>query len=208
MASAIIHLAIAKELSKNLDIKNKKDYYIGSIAPDISKQFGMSKEESHFLRNSRNNTPNIELFIMKYPDFKHNDFDLGYFIHLYTDKLWEEDFLNNIAHNNSIKLLDGTILETTKEEMKEMIYSDYTNLNKRLIDDYNLDLEIFYEEFEVPNTTINEIPVENLDLLINKMGLLIENSKESKPYTFDVESVKEFITHAVEKIEERLKEVR
>ena len=40
MASAIIHLAVAKTLEKYLDIENKKDYYLGSIAPDISKQIG------------------------------------------------------------------------------------------------------------------------------------------------------------------------
>ena len=208
MASAIIHLAVAKELSKYLKIKNLKNYYIGSIAPDLSKILGLNKEDTHFLRNSRNNTPNIELFIMKYPDFKHNDFDLGYFIHLYTDKLWTEDFIENIKHDNSIKLLDGTVIETTKEEMQEMIYSDYTNLNIKLIEEFDLDLEIFYEDFIPPETTLSEIPVDKLDLLINKMGLLIENTKENKPYTFDTNSVSEFIKHATEKINERLKEVR
>ena len=29
MASAVIHLAVAKELEKYLNIKNKKDYYLG-----------------------------------------------------------------------------------------------------------------------------------------------------------------------------------
>ena len=37
MASAVIHLAIAKELEKYLNIENKKDYYLGAIAPDLSK---------------------------------------------------------------------------------------------------------------------------------------------------------------------------
>lgn len=207
MASSIIHLAVAKEISKKEKINNIKDYYIGSIAADISRQIGEPKEESHFLRNSRNNTPNIELFIMKYPDFKHNDFELGYFTHLYTDKLWDEEFINNI-HEKSIKLLDGTSLELTKEEMKDMIYSDYTDINKRLIEDYDLDLSMFYEEYVEPKTDINEIPTDKLDILINKMGLLIENTKEEKPYVFDIKIIEDFISHVVEKIEERLKEVR
>ena len=38
MASAVIHLAVAKELEKHLKIKDRKDYYLGSIAPDIAKQ--------------------------------------------------------------------------------------------------------------------------------------------------------------------------
>ena len=32
MATTIIHLAIAKELEKDLNIKYKKDYYLGTIA--------------------------------------------------------------------------------------------------------------------------------------------------------------------------------
>ena len=208
MASSIIHLAVAKKVSEKISITNIKDYYIGSIAPDISRQIGESKEISHFQRNSRNNTPNIELFLMKYPDFKHNDFELGYFVHLYTDKLWEEEFINNISHEKCIKSDDGTYLEVTREEMKDMIYSDYTNINKELIDDYNIDLSIFYEEYVEPKSDMTEVPTDKLDILINKMGILIENSKEEKPYSFDIKSIEDFIDHTVEKIEERLKEVR
>ena len=48
MASAMIHIAVAKLLENELNIKNKKDYYLGSIAPDISKQIGLEKYISHF----------------------------------------------------------------------------------------------------------------------------------------------------------------
>lgn len=43
MASAIIHLAVAKELEKYLNVKNKYDYYLGTIAPDLAKQIGRTK---------------------------------------------------------------------------------------------------------------------------------------------------------------------
>ena len=134
MASAIIHLAVAKTLEQNFNIKNKKDYYLGSIAPDISKQIGENKQKSHFLFNSLDNIPNIELFTKKYPNFKNNSFDLGYFIHLYTDKIWFKIFLSKILAGNYIKLLDGTIINTTPEEIQNIIYQDYTNLNIQLLD--------------------------------------------------------------------------
>ena len=206
MASAIIHLAVAKKVAKELFIKEKYDYFLGAIAPDISKQVGKTKEESHFLINTNNDIPNINLFIKKYPDFKYNSFDLGYFTHLYTDKLWFEDFLANIKMNNSIKLLDGTIIQVQdKEEILRLIYSDYTNLNIKLIEEYNLDLSLFYEEFKIPKTKIKEIPIENLDILINKMGILIENSKETKSYTFDIITITEFIDKCANEIIEILK---
>ena len=195
MASSIIHLAIAKQVKENYNkkIKNPKDFYLGSIAPDISKQIGESREKSHFLINTIGNIPNISIFIKKYPFYKNTSFDLGYFTHLYTDKLWYEDFLPNINIDNSIKLLNGDTITATKEEIKNMIYSDYTNLNKKTIEEYDLDLSLFYEEFIIPKTNIKEIPIENLDILINKMGILLENSKEEKTYIIDFKEIKQFI---------------
>ena len=207
MASAIIHLAVAKELAKKLTITDPYDYYLGSISPDLAKQVGRTKEESHFIKNTYYDVPNIELFIQKYPKFRFNDFNLGYFIHLYTDKLWIEEYLNNYMFNSSLKLLDGTIMQTTKEEMKQLLYSDYTNLNIQLIEDYDLDLSLFYEEFREPKTDIDEIPVNELDILINKMGILIENSKQEKTYLLDIFSIKQFIENTVDEIEKELRKI-
>ena len=207
MASALIHLAIAKQIKEksNIEIDNLKDYYLGSIAPDIAKQVGTSRDESHFIYNTREDIPNIKLFIKRYPTFKYNSFELGYFTHLYTDKEWTEKVYDNIVSNSSIKLLDGTIINTTNEEMQNMIYSDYTNLNIKIIDEYNLDLSLFYEDFEIPKTNLREIPIEKLDILINKMSIIIENTKENKAYTFDITTIKEFIDKISDEIIEELK---
>lgn len=205
MASAVIHLAVAKELEKDLNIKYKKDYYLGAIAPDLAKQIGETKDKSHFIINSPQDIPNINLFVNKYKKFKKNDFELGYFIHLYTDKLWYEDFIPNIESNNSIKLLDGTIMQTTPDQITHMIYSDYTNINIDLIENHNLDLSLFYEEFKKPKTKIDEIPIDKLNILINKMGIIIENSKRERTYTFDTYIVEKFINNAIIKIKEELK---
>lgn len=193
MASAIIHICVAKKLEKYLKIKNTKDYYLGSIAPDIAKQIGMSKKQSHFLYNKKEQVPNIEMFIEKYPNYKSNDFDLGYFIHLYTDKLWFDGFIDELTYNSSIRLLDGTIINLDKEKIDSFIYQDYTNLNIKLIDEYNLDLSMFYEDFNIPDSNIEEIPLDKLNILIDKMGIIIANSKEEKAYMFDIVSITNFI---------------
>ena len=200
MASAIIHLAVAKTLEQYLNIENPRDYYLGSIAPDIAKQIGESKQRSHFLINSRDDIPNIELFTSKYPNFKENSFDLGYFIHLYTDKIWFSRFTSQIYSGNYIKLLDGTVITSSPEEIMKIVYQDYTNLNIQLLDEYKMDLSLFYEEFQEPKTTILEIPTYRLDILINKMGLLIANSKEEKAYTLDINQVEQFIDYTANEI--------
>jgi len=205
MASIMIHLAIAKKVKEHFDIRKEKDYYLGAIAPDISRQIGESKEKSHFLINTTDNIPNITLFIKRYPTFKYNSFNLGYYTHLMTDKLWIENFIPTLIQDNTIKLLNGSIISTNPEEIENMLYSDYTNINRQIIDEYEMDLSIFYEEFIPPTTQLNEIPIDQLDILLNKMGIIIENSKEEKSYTLDFEAVKAFIENSSKEIIEELK---
>ena len=129
-----------------------------------------------------------------------NSFELGYFTHLYTDKLWFDGFIDSLTYSNSIKLLDGTIIHVPQEEIKELIYNDYTNLNTIIIDKYNIDLSLFYEEYQKPNTGIEEVPIDKLNILIDKMGVIIENSKLEKSYIFDITLIDNFINTCVEEI--------
>lgn len=205
MASAVIHLAVAKVLEPYLNITNKKDYYLGSIAPDIAKQIGMTKQQSHFLYEEKKDVPNIKMFTDKYPNFYKNDFDLGYYIHLFTDKLWFDKFLFNLVQSNSVRLMDGTIMNIEPKQLENLIYRDYTNLNIKVIEEYDLELSLFYEEFQIPKTTINEIPVEKLNILLDKMSIIIENSKKEKNYIFDIYLIKEFIEETKKRILEELK---
>lgn len=205
MASAVIHLAVAKELLPYLEVANVNEYYLGSIAPDIAKLVGETKQKSHFLYKEREDVPNIKMFTNKYKNFKKNSFDLGYYIHLFTDKIWFDKFLRKLVQNSSVKLLDGTIIECSKEQFVNLIYSDYTNLNIELIDEYNIDLSLFYEEFQIPNTKIEEIPKDKLYILINEMGIIIENFRQEKEYILDIFLIENFISEVKERILNELK---
>ena len=48
MASAVIHLCIAKKVNNYIQ-KNERELSLGAIAPDIAKLVGESKNRSHFL---------------------------------------------------------------------------------------------------------------------------------------------------------------
>lgn len=205
MASAIIHICVAKELNKVLGLE-EHPLFLGSIAPDISKQIGETKEKSHFLTKAKEDVPNILEFLEKYKNSLTNPFLLGYFIHLYTDKLWFNNFIRERLYENSIKLLDGSTINTTEEEISDLIYGDYTNLNIELIDYYQLDLSLFYEEIVLPNITMTEIPIDKLPILVDKMGVIIENSKMDKPYVFDMPIIINFIQYATEKILKKIEE--
>lgn len=208
MASTVIHMAVASEINKKLKRQNGK-LLIGTIAPDISKFIGENKVKSHFLENEDSDVPNINKFLEKYKKNLDDDFVMGYFIHLYTDYLWFKYFLPEIFNKETclISKLDGNAIKCNGEMLSLYIYNDYTNLNIRLLEEYNMDLKIFYNSVPKMNNIIKEIPMDKLDVIINKAGLIIENSKVHKDLIFDIENVKQFISISKQLITEKIEEI-
>ena len=204
MASSIIHIAVAKEINKKIN-RDENRLFIGTIAPDISKLIGENKVKSHFLGSDKTNIPDMYKFLSKYKTYLNDDFVMGYYIHLFTDFLWFKYFITDFWDEDSITKMDGTKVKCTREMFKTYLYNDYTNMNIQLIDEYNLDLKIFY--FEIPefNKIIEEIPMDRLEIIVNKAGTIIENSKEYKDMLFNVDSIKRFIEFSVETILGELK---
>ena len=171
---------------------------LGSIAPDISKQIGETKEISHFLDHSNeDDIPNIDRFLAKYRSELNNPFEMGYFIHLLTDKYWFRDYVYKFIERYTQDKIKKNVTYTA---LKDLIYNDYTNLNITLIDNHNLNLDLFYNEIELPKSKIIEIPVDKLDILIEKMGIIIEDSREEKTFVFDSNDIEEFIKNTVKYI--------
>jgi len=191
MASSVIHMCVAKKINETLKIKDENMLLLGSIAPDISKHLGESKTRSHFFDDNEN--VDMNRFLEKYKNKLNHPFMLEYYIHLYTDYLWEKYFLSDIIQNNAIKLLNGETVPQNKETYKKLIYSDYTNLNIILLDEYQLDLSLFYNEAIVPDVEMDEIPVDRLYKLLDYTGVIIANTKKEKAYTFSLENIKPFI---------------
>jgi len=198
MASSMIHIAVANEINKKIN-KDKTKILIGSIAPDISKLVGETKEKSHFLTDDTD-IPNLYKFLEKYKKYLNDDFVLGYYIHLYTDYLWYKYFTSELVNNNKIVKKDGTIVKLNGNMEKFYIYNDYTNLNIQLIEKYDLDLKIFYNELPNIQNIITEIPIDRLDLLIEQAGIIIAKTKENKAFIFDITDVCKFIETATQLI--------
>lgn len=195
MASAIIHICVAKRVNEILN-KKKKDFILGSIAPDISKHVGETKAKSHFLNETSGDIPDLDRFLEKYKDtLKENDFNLGYFCHLYTDMVWFAFLMPEYCNWDirEVTFKNGEKKRFKKDTIVKLFYNDYTNLNIKLIDLYNLELSLFYEETPKVESNIEEIPIDKLSLLIDKMGLIIENSFERETIIFNEEAVIRFI---------------
>lgn len=207
MASSMIHIAVANEVNKKLKRDTHK-LLLGAIAPDISKLVGEPKMKSHFLSEINDNIPNIDKFLNKYRNYLDDDFVMGYYIHLYTDYLWFTYFIENIDYNSTITKLDGIKIECTHDEFVNYLYNDYTNINIKLIDKYNLDLKIFYNSIPSIQYIIKEIPMDKLNIIVDKAGTIIANSKIKKAFLFDLNGVQEFIELSTKLILSKIEEMK
>ena len=193
MASSLIHMAVAKEINKELK-RDEEKLLIGTIAPDIAKLINESKVKSHFLDDKDSNIPNIDKFLLKYKNNLNDDFVMGYYIHLYTDYLWFKYFLTEISDDNMITKLNGDKIKLNGNMQVLYIYNDYTNLNIELIKKYDIDVEFLYNYNlnGLPNI-IEEISYDKLDILFNQVSKIIEISKLDKQFVFNLENVENFI---------------
>ena len=198
MASAVIHLCVAKEINDRYLHKDQNMLLLGSIAPDISKQIGQTKEISHFLDPSQTDSvPDVDRFINKYSSQLDKPFELGYLIHLITDKYWFRDYVTSYIERYT---KDRTKQKVTSEALHDLIYNDYTNLNITLIDKYNLPLDLFSNDIKYPESEITEIPINQLPVIVEKMGEIIINSREEKTFMFDSKDIEVFIENTVKYI--------
>lgn len=190
MASLVIHICVAKKLNENLKL-DEGQLLFGSIAPDLGKMISHSKIESHFIDDFNSDIPNMDAFLNKYYDYLYDPFVLGYFIHLYTDKIWWEIFMPTKFCGSNVKLLDGSLGPDDVDLWTELLYNDYTNLTKKLIDYYDLDFSYF--DWCNPKYIIEEIEMDKLSYLTSKINNLIIVSDDSKTYIFDFNDIVNFV---------------
>ena len=206
MASTVIHMAVANEINKVLKRDNNK-LLIGSIAPDIAKLIGKPKRISHFIDEPNSDIPNMDRFLNAYRNNLDDDFVLGYYIHLYTDYLWFKYFLPEVGNDIYITKLDGTKVRCSGRMFSLYVYNDYTNLNIQLLDEYNMDLKIFYNKIPKFDDIIKEIPMDRLDIIVNQAAEIIKQSKERKDFLFNLENVNNFINFSKDLIISNLEEL-
>lgn len=142
MPGYVIHLAIGKIYAQNNQINNLKDFERGIIGPDMSK----NKAKSHF--GPYSSQPGLNEFL-KINGIS-NSYDEGYFLHLVTDYLFYNRFLDR--------------WDTT-------IYDDYDRLNSKLMEKYRIVLpEEVQEKIKFKNGEMSILNEEELYKFINSVG--------------------------------------
>ena len=204
MASAIIHLAVAKRVNEVLK-QEENAFYLGAIAPDISKMVGSTRARSHFITDD-GDIPDKGYFLSKYKSQLVNPFELGYYVHLLTDILWFGEFLKNYVNDCTVTDKEGRCFTLDHDELVNMIYNDYSNMNSKVVDYYGLDFSLFYQDYKFPESHIEELPSEYFPDLIDKMQkICCFNSHFS--YFFDIENITHFVEYASVYVLDELKKV-
>lgn len=203
MASALIHIAVAKKINEVLKFKDETKLFVGTVAPDLGKLLGDTKEAGHF-ETDNTYLPNLNKFLNKYKLDK--EFELGYFIHLYTDLLWFDEFMLNYYKDHILYLNDGTKIEAEFWVKMRKVYDDYSVLNAKIIDIYNLDLDGFLNTYHV-DSDITEVNLSEIRKLIEQIDGFIEESRinENELEVFTLDKIIWFIEDTAKRF---IKEVR
>lgn len=130
MPSFNIHLAIGKRyIEKNKTIKDIKEFYQGIIAPDLVPD----KKISHYGEKTNKNklvehlSRKVLLNKFLLEENIDNDYNKGIFLHLITDYLFFNNFLNKDYLDN-----------TSYEKFRKDLYYSYNIINDYLEDKYNI----------------------------------------------------------------------
>ncbi len=235
MASFIMHYVMGKEFlhllektySYPLKEEEKNAFLLGNLIPD-SRSFKAEastvqgeKFYTHF--KSKENlgrciqTPVLEIFISKYKSLFKEDFSvLGYLFHLYTDKLFYEEFFpKNIIHLDAkgdptlyqkdvcfIKVLkNGKVYTPQAFWSREGIYHEYTLLNKWVLKEYKTTFEkealISYMPY-FKNPGISEVDYQKGYEIIQKTASYVEESNNlssDEPFAiFSMDVIKSFMS--------------
>ena len=150
MAGYVIHLSVAEEYLKKHPNANEdyNEFISGVIFPDSVKD----KSETHY--GMQSSQSNLNEFLKEHK--LDSSFERGYFLHLLTDYLFYNKFLDCISTE---------------------IYNDYDILNDVLIQKYGITL---------PNEVKDKVFSKNGDLKILSMELVENLIKEISEYDLDI----------------------
>ncbi|SEC03846.1 zinc dependent phospholipase C family protein [Paenibacillus sp. GP183] len=184
MGSRLMHLIIGEIVASSLDvIKNKRDFLIGSIAPDAAFSFER-KVFTHYFEgdvDKRTRQVNYQRYIDTYLSDINDDYSLGYLTHLISDNAWME-YIYYPYELKQKQDLDPTFLQRW--------YSDFRKMNTKLLCHYNMGYLKNWLEIDALPREIDDITQDDLQKFIEVMYEdfeIIEQNKycELEVYNFD-----------------------
>ena len=134
------HLEIAKRINNKLKYSGSdlELFMLGNILPDINNGYvvkDISIIYSHDYTHYKGDDFYIYKNFNKYYDVKSNPLLYGYYIHLYSDFMFNNNYYSNL--DDSIKMLSRDEQRTLKQSDFKVFNNKFIN-NKLIINDYDL----------------------------------------------------------------------
>lgn len=213
MPGFILHITAAKMLFDKLENFAKKDaFQVGNLIADSV----TDKTYSHFRHPDRNEKlmvyPDLDLFFDKYRHLLSDSSCLGYYFHLYIDRVYAKDYIPQIitfydvnGQESSDKAdITHALIKRTGElvPIKTIFsdtyyYGDFTKMNTYLMKRYSLSTDL---SFDVINPGIEEVDYDNIVKIHKQLEeyLTVSENDVYDLKVFDVEDLLQFLEQAVE----------
>lgn len=131
MAQRTIHYLFGEMISRNVELKDKNRFLLGSILPDAYVDV-QDRDTTHFMiRGEAGNYLDFHSFLEKYFErIQSDDLYLGYYMHLVEDAFYRDLFHNKYGKR-----------PRSMDDVKRL-HKDYHILNAHIVEKYNLQNEI------------------------------------------------------------------
>ena len=194
MPSSNIHLKVANELNKRLNI-NSLDFIVGNIAPDSVNINGFAPKEVRWTSHLRDKDydvwiENIKQFYDLYKDKINNQFLLGYVSHALTDVIHDKYLYMKQRKQlvEDTKCMDNEAHNLLRDDMDNYTFKEFSELNEQL--------KNYENKYEVLNVKKDE--------LNNWIRKVLEFYRENTTSKYQTEEDMEFLIKTVGEI---LKEI-
>lgn len=207
--------------------KNLEEEEIKKIRKEFSTIIQNEKKATHFRDDNDQElvvqVPNLEKFLVKYSNLVTKDLTvLGYFFHLYTDKMFFNDLFNETfecldSNGNNTVYIKNTDKVRVKKNNKlyqlndffsvnyhSSIYNDYTTINKILLEYYQIIFDLpslLATSTNFMNPGIEEVDYSKITKIIHKTDTFIKESYQFQEQTlniFDENKIKYFIEKIID----------
>lgn len=214
MPGFILHITAAQMLFKKIynasDIIAPDAFQVGNLIADSVSD----KTQSHFRHPNRHEKlmvyPDLDLFLNKYKHLLSDDSCLGYYYHLFIDRVYAKDYIPQIVNfytENGLEASDRkdithALIKRTGELVPiktffsdKYYYGDFTKLNTYLIDRFNLSTDLVYD---VVNPGIEEVDYANIVNIQEQLQRYLDVPADAVNglKVFDIEDLLEFLDKA------------
>lgn len=157
MAQRLIHYLLGKMLSKEIELKNKERFLLGSVMPDAYKELKY-RDKTHFANRTDGTYFDFNLFREKFArQMNEDDLYLGYYMHLVEDVLYRQ-----FIHRDQFRVPNGS------EEVL-ILHNDYHILNSYIVSKYNCQ-NILQDKINLDSEKIMEITEFRIEEFLNDLA--------------------------------------